>query len=181
MNFTPTNLEGLYIIEPSVFGDKRGYFMESFSQRRFTEAGINANFVQDNESLSNKGVLRGLHFQAPPYAQGKLVSVVHGAVFDVAVDIRRESPTYGMHFAAKLSAHNKRRLFIPAGFAHGFLTLEDNTIFQYKCTDFYAPQSEGGVAWNDPAFNIEWPLTDNLIISDKDQNNPMFDAFSSPF
>jgi dTDP-4-dehydrorhamnose 3,5-epimerase len=181
MNCIPTELEGLYIIEPTVFGDERGYFMETFSQRVFSKMGIDVNFVQDNESMSNKGVLRGLHYQAPPKAQGKLVSVVQGAVFDVAVDIRPKSATYGQHFAAEINARNKRRLYIPPGFAHGFLTLENNTIFQYKCTELYAPEHEGGIAWNDPKLAIEWPEINDLIISEKDQNNPLFSQFHSPF
>ncbi len=181
MNCISTELDGLYIIEPNVFGDERGYFLESFSQRVFAKAGIDVNFVQDNESMSNKGVLRGLHYQAPPHAQGKLVSVVQGSVFDVAVDIRTNSPTYGKHFAAIISSENKRRLYIPPGFAHGFLTLEDRTIFQYKCTDFYAPECEGGIAWNDPTLDIKWPSKHELIISEKDKTNPLFSEFTSPF
>lgn len=181
MNIIETPFKGLIIIEPSVFGDERGYFMETFSERAFAQQNIDVHFVQDNESMSGKHVLRGLHFQAPPHAQGKLVSVVSGRVFDVAVDIRKNSPTYGQHFGLELSADNKKRLYIPPGFAHGFLTLEDNTIFQYKCTDFYAPKSEGGIAWNDPDIGIQWPISEGLIISEKDKNNPLISAFISPF
>lgn len=181
MNIIETPLKGLIIIEPSVFGDERGYFMETFSERAFAKHNLDVHFVQDNESMSGKNVLRGLHFQAPPHAQGKLVSVVSGRVFDVAVDIRKSSPTYGQHFGIELSAENKKRLYIPPGFAHGFLTLEDYTIFQYKCTDFYAPDAEGGIAWNDPDINVQWPIKEDLIISAKDQNNAAFSTFSSPF
>ena len=181
MNIIKTPLKGLIIIEPPVFGDERGYFMETFSERAFAKNDMDVHFVQDNESMSGKNVLRGLHFQAPPNAQGKLVSVVSGRVFDVAVDIRKSSPTYGQSFGIELSAENKKRLYIPPGFAHGFLTLEENTIFQYKCTDFYAPQSEGGIAWDDPDINIQWPQKADLIISEKDKNNPLFVDFNTPF
>ncbi len=181
MNIIKTPLKGLIIIEPPVFGDERGYFMETFSERAFAKNDMDVHFVQDNESMSGKNVLRGLHFQAPPNAQGKLVSVVSGRVFDVAVDIRKSSPTYGQSFGIELSAENKKRLYIPPGFAHGFLTLEENTIFQYKCTDFYAPQSEGGIAWDDPDINIQWPQKVDLIISEKDKNNPLFVDFNTPF
>ncbi len=181
MNIIKTPLRGLIIIEPPVFGDERGYFMETFSERAFAKNDMDVHFVQDNESMSGKNVLRGLHFQAPPNAQGKLVSVVSGRVFDVAVDIRKSSPTYGQSFGIELSAENKKRLYIPPGFAHGFLTLEENTIFQYKCTDFYAPQSEGGIAWDDPDINIQWPQKVDLIISEKDKNNPLFVDFNTPF
>ena len=181
MNIIKTPLKGLIIIEPPVFGDERGYFMETFSERAFAKNDMDVHFVQDNESMSGKNVLRGLHFQAPPNAQGKLVSVVSGRVFDVAVDIRKSSPTYGQSFGIELSAENKKRLYIPPGFAHGFLTLEENTIFQYKCTDFYVPQSEGGIAWDDPGINIQWPQKADLIISEKDKNNPLFVDFNTPF
>jgi dTDP-4-dehydrorhamnose 3,5-epimerase len=162
-----TKLQGLVLIQPDVFPDSRGYFFESFQEEKFRAFGIDARFVQDNESLSQKGVLRGLHFQRPPFAQGKLVRVVTGAVMDVAVDIRKGSPTYGQWVKAELSASNKLMMYIPEGFAHGFLVLEDNTIFQYKCTNYYNRESEGGIIWNDPDLNIDWGV-DNPIVSEKD-------------
>ena len=167
---TPCEIEGLYIIEPSVFGDERGYFMETYNQNDFKEAGLDMVFVQDNQSMSVKGVLRGLHYQKQ-YPQGKLVRVVRGSVFDVAVDLRSGSKTYGKWFGVELTAENKKEFYIPEGFAHGFLVLSDEAEFCYKCTDFYRPGDEGGMAWNDPEIGIEWPIEEGmkLIISEKDQ------------
>lgn len=181
MKFIKGDLEGLWILEPKVFGDHRGYFMESFQSEKFeAETGHKVNFVQDNESLSTKGVLRGLHFQKPPYAQGKLVRVISGAVLDVAVDIRKDSPTYGKHQSIVLTGENKTQFYIPPGFAHGFLTLEDNTLFSYKCTDFYHPESEGSLAWFDQDLGIEWGDI-APVISDKDKDAGSFASFTSPF
>lgn len=167
---TPCEIEGLYIIEPSVFGDERGYFMETYNQNDFKEAGLDMVFVQDNQSMSVKGVLRGLHYQKQ-YPQGKLVRVVRGRVFDVAVDLRSGSKTYGKWFGVELSAENKKQFYIPEGFAHGFLVLSDEAEFCYKCTDFYRPGDEGGMAWNDPEIGIDWPIEEGmkLVISEKDQ------------
>ncbi len=172
MNIIKTDIDGVFIIEPLVFGDERGYFFESFSGRDFVaQAGVEVNFVQDNESRSKRGVLRGLHFQREPYAQAKLVRVVQGKVLDVAVDIRPESPTFGKYVATELSGDNKRQLFIPKGFAHGYVVLDDDTIFQYKCDEYYHPESEGGIAWNDPQIGIEWGVEDSeIILSEKDRN-----------
>ncbi len=171
--FNKTNIDGVYIIEPKVFGDNRGYFMESYNQEHFVEAGLNMTFVQDNESKSSKGVLRGLHFQRK-HSQGKLVRVTKGEVFDVAVDLRTGSETYGKWEAVILSEENKKQFYIPKGFAHGFLVLSDEAVFNYKCTDFYAPEYDGGVMWNDPDINIEWPLDgiENILLSEKDKNHP---------
>lgn len=172
MNVLKTNIEGVLILEPTRYGDQRGYFMESFSARDFEQAvGYSVNFVQDNESLSAKGVLRGLHFQREPYAQAKLVRVVRGRVLDVAVDIRKGSPTYGGYVAVELSGENGRQLFIPKGFAHGFLALEDETVFQYKCDEYYHPESEDGIAWNDPEVAINWGVgEEEVVLSEKDRN-----------
>ncbi|MFN5909767.1 MAG: dTDP-4-dehydrorhamnose 3,5-epimerase [Bacteroidota bacterium] len=181
MNFVESELKGLFIIEPKVFVDSRGYFFESFHQERFNQAiGKEVRFVQDNESSSLRGVLRGLHFQYPPYAQGKLVRVIEGSVLDVAVDIRSGSPTYGHYFSIELSSANRLQLWIPEGFAHGFVALEDNTVFQYKCTDYYAPQHEGCILWNDQELSINWSIQ-HPIISGKDNNGLNFSQFSSPF
>lgn len=181
MKFTKCEIEGLLLIEPQVFGDDRGYFFESFNQVKFDEAvGEHFNFVQDNQSMSNKNVVRGLHFQAPPFDQGKLVRVVQGAVLDVAVDIRKNSSTYGQHVSVILSDENKKQFWIPPGFAHGFATLEDHTIFQYKCTNLYHPASEGCVLWKDSFLNIHWQV-DQAIISEKDQVGKSWQEFSSPF
>ena len=167
---TTCPIEGLYVIEPTVFKDERGYFMETYNQNDFKEAGLDMVFVQDNQSMSVKGVLRGLHYQKQ-YPQGKLVRAVRGTVFDVAVDLREKSATYGKWFGVILSAENKKQFYIPEGLAHGFLVLSDEAEFVYKCTDFYHPGDEGGMAWNDPDIGIEWPLQDGveLIISEKDQ------------
>ena len=169
MNIRQAPLQGLIIIEPKVFKDERGYFFETFQQQRYAELGIPA-FVQDNISHSKKHVLRGLHFQHP-HGQGKLVSVTRGSVFDVVVDIRRSSPTFGKSFAITLSDENHSQMFIPAGFAHGFCVLSDEADFSYKCTDYYAPQCEHGIAWNDPQLNIAWP-TQHPLLSPKDQQYP---------
>lgn len=173
-------IEGPLVIKPKVFSDSRGYFFESFSARFFKEIGIEADFVQDNQSLSQKGTVRGLHFQANPYAQGKLVRVVQGAVLDVAVDIRKGSPTYGKHVDIELTADNKTMFWVPPGFAHGFSTLEDNTIFLYKCTNLYHKASEGGLRWNDSSLNINWQVGE-AIVSEKDQLLPTLEHFDSPF
>ena len=174
MNIIKTEIEGLIIIEPRIFKDARGYFFESFSQREFEEKICQTTFVQDNESYSCYGVVRGLHFQQTPFSQAKLVRVVKGAVLDVAVDIREGSPTYGQHAAIELTEENHRQLFIPRGFAHGFAVLSDEVIFQYKCDNYYAPQSERGIAWNDPALNIDWRIpADKIILSEKDTKYPL--------
>lgn len=173
MNVIKTDIDGLVIIEPRVFGDSRGYFFESFSERDFKREVADVDFVQDNESKSSYGVVRGLHFQRPPYAQAKLVRVVKGRVLDVAVDLRKGSPTFGHHVAVELSEDNHRQMFIPRGFAHGFSVLSDEVIFQYKCDNFYAPQSEGAVAWDDPDLGIDWGIpADKALLSDKDRKHP---------
>ena len=167
---TTCEIEGLYVIEPTVFPDSRGYFVETYNQNDFHEAGLTMNFVQDNQSMSVKGVLRGLHFQKQ-FPQGKLVRAVRGTVFDVAVDLRASSKTYGKWFGVELSAENKKQFYISEGFAHGFLVLSDEAEFAYKCTDFYHPGDEGGILWNDPEIGIEWPISEGmeLVISDKDK------------
>ncbi|WP_099190526.1 dTDP-4-dehydrorhamnose 3,5-epimerase [Tepidibacter mesophilus] len=170
-NFIKTSIENLYIIEPKVFGDNRGYFMETYNKKDFNEIGLNMEFVQDNESKSSKGVLRGLHFQTK-HTQGKLVRVTKGEVFDVAVDLRKSSSTYGKWEGVILSEDNKRQFYVPEGFAHGFLVLSDEAVFNYKCTDYYHPEYECGIIWNDDFLNINWPI-DNIeyvILSDKDKN-----------
>ena len=180
MKVEKTNIDGVFVIEPKVFGDSRGYFFESFSAKDFQDqTGMNISFVQDNESLSSKGTIRGLHFQKPPYTQAKLVRVIKGAVQDIIVDLRKNSPTYGQHFKIVLSEENKTQLFVPEGFAHGFLVLEDNTIFQYKCNKYYEPSSEGSVKWNDPQLNIEWMIDseEEGLLSAKDKNAPSFEEF----
>jgi dTDP-4-dehydrorhamnose 3,5-epimerase len=171
-NFIKTDIEGIIIVETKVFGDNRGYFMETYHEEKFREGGITANFVQDNQSKSTKGVLRGLHFQKE-HPQAKLVRVIKGEVYDVAVDLRKNSPTYGKYFGAILSEENKKQFFIPKGFAHGFLVLSDEAEFCYKCDDFYHPEDEGGLMWNDPEIGIDWPLdkVNNLYLSDKDLKN----------
>jgi dTDP-4-dehydrorhamnose 3,5-epimerase len=175
MNIIKTEIEGLTIIEPRIFKDARGYLFESFSQREFEEKVCRTTFVQDNESYSRYGVVRGLHFQQEPFSQAKLVRVVKGAVLDVAVDIRKDSPTYGKHATIELTEENHRMLFIPRGFAHGFAVLSDEVVFQYKCDNYYAPQSERGIAWNDPDLNIDWRIpADQIILSDKDTKYPWF-------
>lgn len=174
MKIIETEIQGLFIIEPDVYGDSRGYFFESFSKKRFEEqTGINVDFVQDNESRSTYGVVRGLHFQRPPHAQAKLVRVVSGRVLDVAVDLREGSPTYGRHVAVELSGENHRQVFIPKGFAHGFSVLSEEAVFQYKCDDYYAPETEGAVAWDDPDIAIDWRIpADDMILSERDKKHP---------
>jgi dTDP-4-dehydrorhamnose 3,5-epimerase len=182
MEVIKTNIVGVVIIEPRVFTDDRGYFFESFSQREFDEKVRPIRFVQDNESMSTRGVMRGLHFQRPPYAQSKLVRCVRGAVLDVAVDIRKGSPTYGQHVAVELSAENHRQLFIPRGFAHGFAVLTDQAVFQYKCDNLYAPQADGGIQLMDKSLAIDWIVEpDSVILSEKDKKHPMLAEFDSPF
>ena len=174
MKVIKTKLEGVVIIEPQVFFDDRGYFFESFSQQRFNEQVVPITFIQDNESKSSYGVLRGLHFQKPPFAQSKLVRVVKGKVLDVAVDLRKNSPTFGQYKSVVLSEENKRQFFIPQGFAHGFAVLSEEAIFQYKCDNYYAPQSEGSVRWNDPTIAIDWQLPEkDIILSAKDEKAPL--------
>ena len=173
MNVIKTDIEGVVIIEPRIFNDERGYFFESFSERDFCKEVREVRFVQDNESKSQYGVLRGLHFQKPPYSQSKLVRVIKGAVLDVAVDIRKGSPTFGKHVAVELTEDNHRQFFVPRGFAHGFSVLTPEVIFQYKCDNFYAPQSEGAIAWNDPDLGIDWRIPeDKVILSEKDKHHP---------
>ncbi len=182
MNVLPTTIPDVKIIEPRVFEDARGYFFESFSQKVFNEKVADNVFVQDNESRSTYGVLRGLHFQKPPMAQAKLVRVLEGAVLDVAVDIRRGSPTYGQHVSVELSADNKRQLFIPRGFAHGFVVLTPTVVFQYKCDNYYSPAHEGGIAWNDPDLNIDWKVpVEEVVLSEKDNKNTLLKNFVSEF
>ena len=174
MNVLKTELEGVVIIEPRVYADSRGYFFESFSQKEFEEKVCKTTFVQDNESKSGYGVLRGLHFQKMPYTQSKLVRVVKGKVLDIAVDIRKGSLTFGKSVATELSEENKLQFFVPRGFAHGFVVLSEEAIFQYKCDNYYAPQSEGGILWNDPALNIDWILNEkDILLSEKDKTNPL--------
>ena len=180
MEIIKTSIEGLLIIKPDVFKDERGYFFESYNKERFAKEGLVMNFVQDNESKSGRGVIRGLHFQKPPFAQGKLVRVVKGSVMDVAVDIRKNSPTYGKWESRILSEENKEMFWIPEGFAHGFITLEDNTVFSYKCTNVYNKLSEGSLRWNDPDLNIQWNF-ETPILSDKDKLSPLFKDFETPY
>lgn len=180
MQITPTPLEGVLIIEPRIFADDRGHFFESFSRKELEVHGLNIDFVQDNQSLSKVNSLRGLHFQAPPHAQIKLVRVTRGAVLDVVVDIRRSSPTYGKHFSLILDDVDNLQLLIPEGFAHGFLVLENNTVFVYKCSHYYNRESEGGILWSDKDLDIGWGA-DRPIVSDKDQVLPSFSDFDSPF
>lgn len=178
-----TDIEGVLIIEPKVFGDARGYFLESFNAKEFAEkTGLNINFVQDNESMSSYGVMRGLHFQKPPYTQSKLVRCVKGAVLDLAVDIRKGSPTYGKHVAVELTEDNHRQFFVPRGFAHGFAVLSETAVFQYKCDNFYAPQADGGISILDSSLGIDWKIpTDKALLSDKDTKHVLLKDFDSPF
>lgn len=174
MKVMQTDIEGLLVIEPTVFTDQRGYFSETFSRKMFEEQVAPVQFVQDNESYSHRGVLRGLHFQKAPFAQAKLVRVAKGEVLDVAVDLRKGSPTYGKHSAIRLSHANKLQLFIPKGFAHGFIVLSDDALFQYKCDNYYAPDHEGALLWNDPALGIDWIIPEReIILSEKDRKNPL--------
>ena len=182
MNISTTKLEGLKIIEPRIFPDDRGYFYESYSEKKYREAGIDASFVQDNQSFSQKGALRGLHGQADPFAQGKLVRVLQGRVLDVAVDIRKNSPTFGQYVTIELSGENHKQFWVPPGFLHGFVTLEDDTIFTYKVTNYYDKASEIGVLWNDQTLNIDWKTDlSNVLLSPKDTILPAFADFKSPF
>ena len=187
INLIKTNIEGLLIIEPKVFGDARGYFLESFSQRDFDEKvtpilGHTVSFVQDNESMSSYGVMRGLHFQYPPYTQSKLVRCVKGSVLDVAVDIRKGSPTYGQHVAVELTEDNHRQFFVPRGFAHGFAVLSETAVFQYKCDEFYHPEVDGGISILDGSLGIDWRIpTDKANLSDKDTKHALLKDFESPF
>ena len=175
MRVMETELKDALIIEPKVFGDSRGYFFESWNKQALLEAGLACNFIQDNESRSHYGVLRGLHFQAAPYTQAKLVRVIVGTVLDVIVDIRRGSPTFGQHIGVELSGENKRQLFVPRGFAHGFVVLSDDVLFAYKCDNTYMPSHERGIAFNDPALGIDWRVpADRLLLSEKDRRNPLF-------
>lgn len=182
MEVIKTAIPDVVIIEPRIFGDSRGYFFESFSEKNFVEKVTDTHFVQDNESKSCYGVVRGLHFQKPPHAQSKLVRVIKGRVLDVAVDIRKGSPTYGQHVAVELTEDNHRQFFIPRGFAHGFVVLSEKAIFQYKCDNYYAPQSEGAIAWDDPDLGIDWgiPAVDALL-SEKDSKHPCLKDIDSPF
>ncbi|MBR0183148.1 MAG: dTDP-4-dehydrorhamnose 3,5-epimerase [Bacteroidaceae bacterium] len=187
MEVIKTAIDGVLIIEPKVFGDARGYFFESFSQREFDEKvvpilGHTILFVQDNESMSNYGVMRGLHFQRPPYTQSKLVRCVKGAVLDVAVDIRKGSPTYGQHVAVELTEENHRQFFVPRGFAHGFAVLSETAVFQYKCDEFYHPEADGGISIKDDNLGIDWRIpTDKALLSEKDMKQPLMNEFNSPF
>ncbi len=182
MEIIETELEGVLIIEPRLFRDERGYFFESYSQREFDEKVRPVHFVQDNESMSSYGVMRGLHFQRPPFTQSKLVRCVRGAVLDVAVDIRKGSPTYGRHVAVELTEDNHRQFFIPRGFAHGFSVLSPTAVFQYKCDNFYAPQADGGIQISDDSLGIDWRIpADKAILSEKDLHHPLLADFDSPF
>ena len=172
MNIIKTSIEGVVIIEPRLFKDERGYFLESFNQREFEEKVCKTTFVQDNESKSGYGVIRGLHYQKPPFAQSKLVRVIKGAVLDVAVDIRKDSPTFGQHVAVELTEENHRQFFIPRGFAHGFSVLSEEVIFQYKCDEFYHPEAEGAIAWNDAELGIDWRIPlEKVLVSEKDSKH----------
>ena len=182
MKFTKTKIEGLVIIEPRVFGDDRGYFLESYNEKEFEKAIGKVSFVQDNESKSSKGVLRGLHFQKPPYSQAKLVRCIEGKVLDVAVDIRDGSKTFGQHVAVELSGENKKQVFIPRGFAHGFLVLSESATFAYKVDNSYAPEYDAGIRWDDSMLNIQWGVNENeVMVSEKDAEFPFFLEFETPF
>lgn len=180
MNIIETEIKGVYIIEPKIFGDNRGYFFESFSQREFESVIGPVTFVQDNQSRSSYGVVRGLHFQRPPHAQAKLVRVVKGKVLDVAVDLRNDSPTFGKYVAVELSDENHRQVFIPKGFAHGFSVLSEEAVFQYKCDEYYAPESEAAIAWDDQDLNIDWKVpAEDVVLSAKDRNHPSLKDYIS--
>ena len=182
MKFIETKISDLIIIEPTIFGDVRGYFLESYNQKKFEEIVGKTSFVQDNESKSSKGVLRGLHFQKPPFEQAKLVRCIEGEVLDTAVDIRKNSKTYGKHVAVLLSGENKRQLFVPRGFAHGFLVLSETATFAYKVDNIYAPDHDAGLRWNDKELNIQWGMEDSeFLISEKDAKLPFSSQFKSPF
>jgi len=176
VNVKETNLKGCFVLEPAVFNDERGYFMESFNKEKFKAAiGSNIDFVQDNQSISNKGVIRGLHFQKPPFSQAKLLRVIRGEVIDIVVDIRKESSSYGKHFKIRLSESNKKMLYIPKGLAHGFLAVEDNTVFVYKCDQYYKKEAEAGIIYNDPDLGIDWEFSaEQIILSEKDKELPLF-------
>ncbi len=180
MKIIKTKIEGLLIIEPQVFGDERGFFLETYNQEKYKEAGVKYDFVQDNLSKSVQGVLRGLHYQINPFAQGKLVQVIQGAVLDVAVDIRFGSPTFGQYVSVELNEKNKKQFWVPPGFAHGFISLKDGTVFSYKCTGLYSPESERGIKWNDPDLNIDWKIKDP-IVSEKDGKNKAFKDIEEDF
>lgn len=182
MEIIKTDIEGVVILEPKVFRDARGYFFESYSKREFDEKVAPVDFVQDNESCSTRGVMRGLHFQRPPFTQAKLVRCVKGAVLDVAVDLRKGSPTYGRHVAVELTEENHRQFFIPKGFAHGFAVLSDVAVFQYKCDEFYHPEADGGISILDPSLEIDWRIDPaEAILSDKDTKHPLLKDFITPF
>ena len=182
MKVTETNIEGLVIIEPKVFGDARGYFMETFQKNTFNSNVTETEFIQDNESKSSRGVLRGLHFQLPPYQQAKLVRVIEGEVLDVAVDLRKDSKTYGQHYSILLSGENKKQFFVPRGFAHGFIVLSETAIFSYKVDNEYAPTHDSGILWNDETLDIDWKINVEMIqLSEKDKNLSTFKEFNSPF
>lgn len=182
MKLTKTSIDGLVVIEPRVFNDDRGYFMESFKADWFKENVSDTDFIQDNESQSTKGVLRGLHFQKPPFAQAKLVRVIEGEVLDIAVDLRKNSPTYGKYESILLTAENKKQFFVPRGFAHGFLVVSDTAIFSYKVDNVYSAENDAGLLWNDADLNIDWQFDINdLVLSEKDKNQPNFNSFNTPF
>ena len=183
MEVIKTAIEGVLIIEPKIWGDDRGYFFESYSARDFAaKTGLDITFVQDNESKSRYGVLRGLHFQYPPYTQSKLVRVINGRVLDVAVDIRKGSPTYGKYVSCELTAENHRQFFVPKGMAHGFVVLSEEAVFQYKCDEFYHPEAEGAIAWDDKELGIQWPIpAADVVLSEKDKHHPLLKDFDTPF
>jgi dTDP-4-dehydrorhamnose 3,5-epimerase len=182
MKFTKTSIEGLVIIDPAIFGDHRGHFLESYNEKEFKEVISKVCFVQDNESKSSKGVLRGLHFQKPPFAQAKLVRCIEGKVLDVAVDIRKNSKTYGQHFTTELSGKNKKQVFIPRGFAHGFVVISEFAILSYKVDNYYKPEFESGIIWNDPDLNIDWRINKSeIVVSEKDTKLQPFNNFVTPF
>ncbi len=182
MNVIKTDIESIVILEPRVFTDARGYFFESYNKKQFDELVGRVDFVQDNESCSSRGVMRGLHFQRPPHAQAKLVRCVRGSVLDVAVDIRKGSPTYGRHVSCLLTEHNHRQFFIPRGFAHGFAVLSDTAVFQYKCDNYYCPEADGGISILDPSLGIDWGISfEEAILSDKDRHHPLLKDFTTPF
>ena len=182
MNIIKTPIEGLLVIEPQVFRDQRGWFIETYQEERYRAAGVDARFVQDNQSCSSYGVVRGLHFQRPPYTQSKLLSCTHGRVLDVAVDLRKDSPTYGQHFAVELNEDNHLQFFIPKGFAHGFSVLSETAVFSYKCDELYHPEADGGILLSDPALLIDWQIpVSERILSEKDKHHPLLRELDNPF
>ena len=182
MNIIKTPIEGLLVIEPQVFRDARGWFIETYQEERYRAAGVEARFVQDNQSCSSYGVVRGLHFQRPPFTQAKLVSCTHGRVLDVAVDLRKDSPTYGQHFAVELNEDNHRQFYIPKGFAHGFSVLSNTAVFSYKCDELYHPEADGGILLSDPALMIDWQIPEvERILSEKDKHHPLLRELDNPF